>query len=408
MTSVWLHLRMALRNIVRQKRRAVAALGAVAFGVIAYVLAGGFIEWIFWAMREDTIHSHLAHIQIVRPGYFDSGLAEPFSYLLPQEAAPQPIQTLPAVKLVTPRLSVSGLISHGEATISFIADGVSPEADELLSRTLVITSGRGLSSQEPNGFILGQGLAQNLGAKVGDKVVLLANTRGGGINAVEGYVRGLFTTVTKAYDDSALRLPLATAQQLVRTDGVHRWLVLLKDTADTGPVLAQLRQQLTGQPFQVVPWYDLADFYNKTVTLFSRQVSVMKFIIAAIIVLSISNTLIMAVMERTGEIGTMMAMGNTRRDVLRLFLSEGALLGLIGGIVGLGVGVLLAHAISAVGIPMPPPPGMARGFTGGILVSVPLGVDALALAFVATLLASVYPAWRASRMAVVDALRHNR
>ena len=360
-------------------------------------------------MREDTIHSHLGHAQIVRPGYLDSGMADPFAYLLP--AAPDELKTiesLPHVRTVAPRLAFSGLISHGEATISFVADGVDPEKEELLSRTLLISKGEGLSSRDPQGIIIGDGLAANLGVTVGDRVVLLANTASGGINAVEAHVRGLFSTVTKTYDDSALRLPLPVARQLLRVNGAHRWLVLLDDTAHTESLVAELRQRLTGTKLEVVAWHQLADFYNKTVALFSKQVGVMKLIIAIIIVLSISNTLMMSVMERTGEIGTSMALGYSRQAILRLFVSEAALLGLFGGLLGILVGVGLAHLISTIGIPMPPPPGMARGFTGEIHVTWRLTLDALGLAFGTTLLASVYPAWKASRMEIVDALRHSR
>lgn len=103
-----------------------------------------------------------------------------------------------------------------------------------------------------------------------------------------------------------------------------------------------------------------------------------------------------------------MALGVTRATILRRFLVEGAVLGVLGGVSGAAVGILLAHAISAVGIPMPPPPGMARGYLGQILVTWGLVFDAMTLAVLTTLAASLYPAWRASRMEIVDALRHNR
>jgi putative ABC transport system permease protein len=103
-----------------------------------------------------------------------------------------------------------------------------------------------------------------------------------------------------------------------------------------------------------------------------------------------------------------MALGHRRSKVMRLFLSEGMVLGLIGGALGSLLGVALASVISAIGVPMPPPPGMANGFVGEILVTPQLVVEALVLAFSTTLLASVFPAWKASRMEIVDALRHNR
>ncbi|MEO6749465.1 MAG: FtsX-like permease family protein, partial [Casimicrobiaceae bacterium] len=126
-----------------------------------------------------------------------------------------------------------------------------------------------------------------------------------------------------------------------------------------------------------------------------------------IIVLSIANTMTMAVAERTSEIGTAMALGARRTRILHQFIAEGVLLGLLGGLAGLAIGLALAPAISAVGIPMPRAPGMAHGHIAGILVTPRMGIEVLALAFVTALLASIYPAWKASRMLIVDALRHS-
>jgi putative ABC transport system permease protein len=244
--------------------------------------------------------------------------------------------------------------------------------------------------------------------KVGDRVVLVVTQASGGVNAVELSVRGIFSTVTKAYDDAALRLPLETARKLLRVQGAHVWVVLLDDTERTTGLVASLRNKLPSREFEIVPWYDLADFYNKTVSLFSKQVEVVKFIIAAIIVLGITNSMMMSVMERTGEIGTAMALGADRRRVLGSFISEGALLGIAGGIIGVAIALPLAALISRIGIPMPAPPGMAHGFVGQILVTPRLATESLVLAFITTVLASIYPAWRASRLSIVDALRYNR
>jgi putative ABC transport system permease protein len=125
-------------------------------------------------------------------------------------------------------------------------------------------------------------------------------------------------------------------------------------------------------------------------------------------VLSISNTMMMGITERTREIGTSMALGVTRRGILALFVSEGVWLGALGGALGLFLGFAFASIISTVGIPMPPPPGMAHGYTGQILITPRLAVEAFALAVVTTLVASLFPAWKASRLVIVEALRHNQ
>ena len=135
---------------------------------------------------------------------------------------------------------------------------------------------------------------------------------------------------------------------------------------------------------------------------------VVQLLIGLLIVLSISNMLIMNVLERTGEIGTIMAMGSRRQNILMLFLAEGLVLGVLGGVVGLLAGLALAQAISSIGIPMPPPPGRSAGYSAHILITWRIMAGAFALAVGTAALAGVYPAWKASRLTIVDALRYNR
>lgn len=399
--------RLAVRNLFRHRRRSLSALLAIGMGVTTLLIASGFIQWIFWAMREATIQSQLGHIQVVKRGYFEHGQADPFHYLLPEKASPlEAIRRTPHVTAVTPRLFFSGLISHGETTVSFLGTGVEPETDRRVSRQVALIQGHDLD--ERSGVIIGEGLAASLGVAPNDKVVLLANTASGGINAVELIVQGIFRTAAKAYDDVALRIPIDQARALMRVSGTHEWVVLLDDTDRTPAVLDALRRQLSAEKteLELVPWYDRADFYNKTVTLFSRQVDVVWILIAAVMVLSISNTMIMSMLERTREIGTLLAMGFKRRRIRRQFLKEGAVLGGAGGLAGLIAALILGRIISAVGIPMPPPPGMAVGYTGEIMITWPLAVEALLLGLATSIIASLYPAWKASRMVIVDALRY--
>lgn len=409
MNSVAAEFRLAARNLRRNTRRTLVATLTVAFGIVAFLLAGGFIAWVFEQMREATIHSQLGHFQIVRPGFFEKGIADPYAYLLPdQSVEQQKVERLESFKGLAPRLTFSGLVSRGETTIAFIGDGIDPVREKPISSSVTVVSGHDLKDANERAVLLGEGLAAAMGVKVGDMVVLLATAANGSPSAVEVIVAGTFATSAKEYDDSALRLPIGVARRLMKVQGATSWVVLLDDTKKTDTAIATISDQLSVKEFEIVPWHTLADFYNKTVVLFSKQVSVVKFIIGVIIVLTISNTLMMSVLERTTEIGTSLAIGQRRATILRMFVAEGTLIGIVGGLLGVLLGYAFASAISAVGIPMPPPPGMARGFMGEILVVPGLAVDGFVLALITTFAASLLPAWKASRMNIVDALRYNQ
>lgn len=400
---------LALRNVFRHRIRSTVALSAIAFSTIVLMLAGGFVEWIFWAMREAATGTGLGHVQVMRPGYLDNGAADPFSFLLPEDS--QVLASLeadPHVKAIAQRLNFSGLISYGDSTLSFVGTGVEPAKEEIVSRILPILQGQNLEKGDPEGIILGAGLQNNLGAPVGAKVVLLVNTRSGGVSAVEARVRGVFSTQVKAFDDVVLKVPLQMSRKLLRVKGAHVWVVALDDVERSAAAVAQFKRQFSDNTLEFLQWSDLADFYNKTVRLLSTQMGVVRLMIGLIIVLGISNMLVMNVLERTGEVGTLMALGTTRRKVIELFLGEGLLLGLVGGGSGLIIAFILASAISAVGIPMPPPPGRSVGYSAGILLDWSLAAWAFGLAVGSALLASLYPSWKASRLVIVDALRQNR
>lgn len=397
---------IATRNLIRQKYRSAISLSAVIFGVCGLILTSGFVEWIFMELRETSIRSQLGHLQITRPGYWDEGKANPYQFLLPES---QLINSNPAhIKAIVPRLSFSGLISTGESTLSFIGEGVDKHEQEYFGDALQISAGNHLSGNSSSQIILGEGLSRNLGVKIGDNVTLLVNTSHGGINAIEVTISGFFTTVSKSYDDNAIRLPIDTARKLLRVEGAHNWIVLLNHTEDTDLVLSILTNHLDQSKFEIIPWYQLADFYNKALTLYSKQILAVKFIIAIIILLSILNAMSISVMERTGEIGTSMALGVKQSLIIRMFITEGILIGCFGALLGITIGYMLAMVISSIGIPMPPPPGMSRGYIGEILVTQSIVLEALFLAVGTTFIASVYPAWRASKMNIIDALRHNR
>ncbi len=401
--------RLALRNLFRNRVRSAVILATIAFSTIVLVITAGFIEWIFATMRDWAVQTGTGHVQVMQKDFLTRGTADPFSFLMPA-VAPQldAIAKLPHVTSVGKRLNVGGLISYKESTMSFVGAGVEPAREEIVTRNLRFDSGRNLDATSGDEIVVGQGLARNLGLETGAKVVLVSTTSSGGVNAVELVVRGIFTSQIKAFDEVAVRMPLPVAQRLLRTKGSHVWVVSLDDVEATDGVTTAIRALPETGSFDVVRWIDLSDFFTKTVDFLSGQLGVMRVFIGMIVMLGVSNMLIMNVLERTGEIGTLLALGNRRSKVVRLFVVESAYLGLIGSALGVLGAIVCAKVISAIGVPMPPPPGWTEGYLGAILVTWPILLTAFCITALTTLVAGLYPARKASRMVVIDALRHNR
>ncbi|PLW81503.1 ABC transporter permease [Kineobactrum sediminis] len=398
---------IALRNLRRHFRRSLTSLLAIAFGVAAMLTASGFNEAMFDEFREATIRSQFGHIQITRPGFHDKGRSDPYAYLLPREVALDEA-LLPGGAALAPRLLVNGLASFGEVTLPFMAEGIDPAVDMVDDRSLRMVEGRRLAAGDERQLVLGRGLASQLEVAVGDAIVLLANTPEGHLGAAEAEVVGIFSSFSKEFDDAALLMPIGLARSLVQVEGAHAWLVFLETTGATNALLPSVRDALPAAEFEVQPWHALAEFYARASELFAQQLQLVKGIVVAIILLGIGNTMMMSVLERTGEIGTVMALGTRRAQVLRGFLLEGALLGLLGALIGVVVAFGLGGLLALAQVEMPPPPSFARSYDAALLLTPSMVLETVVIAAVATTLASLYPALRASRMVIVDAIRNGR
>jgi putative ABC transport system permease protein len=406
-----LYLKLAIRNVFRNRRRTLITLAAMGFGAAAIIVFGGFVNAIYFGVRESTIRSQVGHIQIYRKGYSEKGSVAPYDYLIEDYAALRTdLLKLEHVKAVTGRLGFSGLVSTGDTTTSFVGTGVQPEGETDLSALAVIVEGKELATRDARGVTLGVGLARAFGVKPGDDLTLLSTTKAGAINALAVKVRGVWESGEKAYDDRFLRVGLGEVQRLLDVEhGEVQSVVLLLDNTDNTPLVRAAIDRMIAErhlDLELRTWDDLALRYHQVRELFGRIFAVLTLIVSIMVVFGITNTMTMAIFERTREIGTVMALGTRRRGVISMFVLEGVALGLLGGLAGVLLGVILARVISAVGIQLPPPPGSTRGFLVQIFVVPSVLRQAFTLSLITAALASLYPAWRASRLDVVEALRH--
>ncbi len=383
-------------------------LVAVGFGVSGLILAGGWVNDIFLKLGEVLIHSQSGHLQVYKQDFYAKGSREPEKYLITtSDALKQRIAGLEGVENVMARLNFAGLLNNGRTDLPIIGEGIEPEQEAKLGSSVLITRGRQLTDKDTFGIMVGQGLASGLKLQPGDRVTLLASTLEGALNSTDFEVIGIFQSFSNDYDARAVKIPLVAAQELLGSGGVNAIVVTLIKTGDTARIAEELKKQLAPLNLEVKTWIELNDFYEKTVELYKGQFGVLQLIILVMVLLSVANSVNMSIFERVGEFGTMMALGNRNRQVVQLIMAEAILLGLIGSALGLVFGVACALVISAIGIPMPPPPNANLGYTAQIQI-VPSGLlMSCFIGFVASILATILPARRISHTRIVEALRQN-
>jgi putative ABC transport system permease protein len=400
--------RLALRNIFRHKTRTAMTLAAIAFGVAALILSGGFIQDTYVQLGESIIHSQSGHIQIAKTGYFSYGSRSPEKYILTDpDAEKARVATMPEVADAMARLSFAGLINNGRADLPIVGEGVEPAAEARLGTSLRISEGRALEASDQYGMLVGKGVASSLQLRPGDRPNIVLSTPDGAMNTLDFEVVGIFQSFSREYDARAVRIPLAAAQELLGTKGANAIVVSLHRTRDTADVTAKLSAAARPAGLEVLPWNVLNDFYENTVALYERQFGALQLIILAMVLLSVINSVNMTVSERTGEFGTLRALGSRGRQVIGIVVLENLGLGIVGSMAGVFVGIMLALIISAIGIPMPPPPNSDVGYIARIRVVPAIVGIAFLVGLIATVVAALFPAWRASRVPVVDALRQN-
>jgi putative ABC transport system permease protein len=380
-------------------------MGAIAFGVAGLVLGGGFIKDLLEQLRESTIHSRLGHIQVFPRGYSLDGAQRPIEYLLERPAQIEKIvDALPGVVARTKRLAFSGLVSNGRGERPIIGEGVEPAPEAKIGTAISITNGQALTARSSYDIVVGEGLAKSMQMRVGDNVNLVVSTREGALNTLDFNVVGLFRSNSREYDARAVLMPLKAAQDLLMTSAVNAVVVLLSNTDDTAARAAELAARLPSD-FEVRTWQDRADFYNSTVALYRRQFGFLLLIVLVIVVLGVANSVNLTLHERTVEFGIMRALGRTRRHVFRVAVFESLLLGLAGSFIGVLAGIALALLISAIGIPMPPPPNSDVGYVAAIRLAPSFVGVAFAIGVLAAVCGALLPAHHLARIPLVDALR---
>jgi ABC-type lipoprotein release transport system permease subunit len=396
--------KLAYRNLGRNRTRSLLSSLAVAVGMSLLLLMAAVLEGEMKGALQNTIRLQSGHIQI-RPASYEEGqvslkwedlIAEPNQLI-------GKIKLLPQVTAATPRLVASGILSISDESKGVQILGIEPDSAANQPFRDGMLSGEFLNPDDREGILVGNVLAEKLSLKVGDKVNLLVNTSSGDVDEQLFTVRGIYTTRTPGYDESTVFMPLSKAQAFTVTENhASTIFVLLQDSEEAEAV----EQALQTANYQVLTWREQNALLVQYEDFAGAYMIILYLIVLGITATVVTNTLVMAVFERTREIGILAAIGMKGRGIMAQFLAEATLLatgGVIGGLI-LGGAMVAYFTINGIYIGDLGVSGVL--FEDRIYAHLTVGntINLAIVTYIITLVASLYPARLAARMEPVEAL----
>ena len=406
--------KIAIRNLRRYRRRTLLTGSLVAIGVV-FVLVFVGVSGSFKNMIVSQItDSMLGHIQIHRKGYVASIDNLPLTLNMGAQGmakVEKAISAIPGIEAYSPRIKFGGGFSNFAETTNIRLNGVYPDRETKTVPLLLSRIIEGEKTIKKGEVVIPELLARGMKIKAGDPVVIIATNKDGSVNGKQLKVGGVIESATGPGGRDGY-LHIEDAMEILRMDTpeASEIAIRLHNFGNLKSVYNKLTSTLSaelneeGKPiFEVHTWEGLSPFYN-----IARMIDVMTFFIKimliAIVLVSIMNVMIMAVYERIREIGTIAAIGTMPWKILSMFLIEGFSLGIFGAAIGTVFGVAIVFVLNLAKISFNF--GMQTGLVLSPTIKVPdVLVTALIVVLVATL-GSLQPAFKASRMKPIEALRH--
>ena len=410
-------IKMAWRNVWRNWRRTVIAGIAIALGLTLILFFDGMLNGMDEALYGNTVRLQGGNVQIHAPGFRDKANSLPLLPLTDPGLMVDAALAQTNVIAASQRIRTGGMVSNREGTLSVAITGIEPEREANVSMIAEnIVQGRWLKGSDEDVLLIGQEMADSLEVGVGDRVTLVGR-------ATHQQMRNRTMTIVGVYDigmadieKSLVYISLLEAQTLFDLrDQATEIAVYLAQVGQEPPVVETLGALLPG--YEVDAWNTLDPTLTDMMEMEDQIMSVFGLVILLIAGVGILNLMLMAVFERTREIGLLAAMGLKRGETVLLFLLEGVMIGLVGALAGCLLGGAIGAYLGQVGIDWAAIYGGTDlsdfgdmfGLMGDRLyVRIGIGTlirRALTVGIISAL-ASLYPAWQASKREPADALHY--
>ncbi len=343
-------IKLAWRNIWRHRRRTIIIMLAMALSLALMMWYDGLMEGFNQAIYGNAIRVLGGNIQIHAAGYREKVDSNPLLPLADDALAIKVASSHPEVIAATRRIATGGMVTNREGAFSLEIIGLEPEAEQPISLIAQhITEGRWLASNDQDSILIGRGLADMMKAQVGDRVTLVGSDIHKQNRQRTMTVVGIYDVGLPTNEKKTVYISLREAQELYGLRGQSTEIqVALKQLGTEANVIAAVAPSLPG--YEVESW---EQNYPELGTAVDRKGAVMNVFSVIIIMIAgvgILNLLLMAVYERTREIGLLGAMGLKPNQIATLFILEGTLIGLIGALLGVVLGLGINLTLGQIGM----------------------------------------------------------
>lgn len=402
-------LKIAWRNIIRNKKRSLITISAVGFGLGALIFIWSFVEGAHFQMIDNYTSLLSGHVQIHADGFHQRQKLETnidnYLTLLNE------VRQRPEVVAAAPRIRAVGLVSSAESSTGAAIYGVNVNAEKQVGKLSErIKPGRFLDPGEPKEIVVGKIIAENLNLQVGNKVVIMSQATDGSIASGAYVICGLIDTGATEIDSGLVMISHAAAEDLFVMQG-HTSEIALK-TRHAGKSVRTAKNiaaALARRDLEVLSWQQISPMLEQWIEFDNAFIWIIVIVVMIIVAIGILNTVLMGVLERTREFGILLALGTRQEQILVMVAWESVFLGVIGSVCGLLLGTGLAVYFGANGIDLSVFTTALNTFYMDAVIYPRLDLSQVTVSVVLVLITSVvvslYPAWHAANLKPMEAIR---
>ncbi len=404
MKGLALLIRIAARNLLRNPRRSLLTIAAIAFGLFCLIVFQALKVGLHHEMVTSIQSLDAASLQIHAQGY-ETNLA-----VLKPIPSPLEIGALLKKQGLTsaPRIKAPALVLSGQKSSTVLLSGVEPKAEAQVTR--IASSLRLGRYLEDGGILIGEELARSLEVGIGDSLTLMVQDAGGRPATRRYDISGIYSTAQSSFDRSRVYLRISDARMLLGAEAVTTEIAIATEQ-DAAATAKHLEQLLPPASVQIRPWQLLAPDLMQIIELNNATMNLLILIVFFIVALGIANTIAMVIFERVRELGTLMALGTSNQQILSMILLEAFFLGIISALIATGAASLCCLYLGNYGVDLTAFTSENQYFATSHVLKTMLKTPDLVRANLITLAtavaAALVPALRALRRNPAEALRQS-